>query len=541
MYKIPLPHSLGALKIRALRCFIAGRHYSIIAADLYKAKIAPRLAPHIGKALEIYQRHLQPRLEAMAQRLWAWIKTFEKQDPEVAFYPGALEVLEEPPSPIGRAVALVICVFFLFAVIWAGFGKVDIIATAQGKVIPTGRTKIIQPLDSGVVRAIRVQDGQIVKTGDVLIEIDTTISESERDRLQKELIAMQLDVARLRAALKMSEDPVADFVPPKGATDLQVETHKSQLTNQVQEIRSKLSSLDRQISQNEGNKAAVEATIQKLTQSIPLLQERTKVRKYLSDKGYGSKIDTLSTQQDLIEHEQELQVQQGRLMEASAGVASLQDQRAQAEAEYKHKNLDELSQAEQKAASLNEQLIQAEKKFRLQTLTAPVDGTAQQLAIHTEGGIVTPAQALLMIVPTGSRLEVEAMVSNKDIGFVHEGQEAEIKIDTFNFTKYGFIHGKVESVSHDAISRQKPAEGGNTASRSRQVGAESDSSEPNGEELVYAAKISLDKFQMYVDDHMVNLTPGMAVTAEIKTGSRRVIEYLLSPLFKHKQQALHER
>jgi hemolysin D len=174
----------------------------------------------------------------------------------------------------------------------------------------------------------------------------------------------------------------------------------------------------------------------------------------------------------------------------------------------------------------------------LQTLTAPVDGTVQQLAVHTEGGVVTPAQVLMSIVPTDSHLEIEAMISNRDIGFVRDRQEAEIKIDTFNFTKYGLVHGLVQSVSHDSIQREKPAD---KSESQRHTGDESDSSEPTGQELVYSARIALDETAMQIDDRLVPLEPGMAVTAEIKTGSRHIIEYLLSPLLRHKQMALRER
>lgn len=467
-----------------------------------------------------------------------WTQSFNKNSPETEFLPAALEVLETPPSPTGRATALLICLFFTLAIIWSCLGKVDIIATAPGKIIPTGRTKIIQPFETGVVRSIHVQDGQQIKAGDVLIEIDTTISEAEQSLLQKELIVAQLEAARLKAALKMSADPSAGFTPPDDATQQQIDLQQSQLASQVQEIRSKLAALDKQIAQSAGNRAAVTATIQKLSQSIPMLKERAQMRTYLSDKGYGSKLDTLSAQQELVEHEQELKVQHGRLAEATAGVSSLQQQRKQAEAEFRQKTLDDLAQAEQKASTLKEQLVQATQKYRLQTLTAPVDGTVQQLAIHTEGGVVTPAQALMAIVPKDSKLEIEAMIPNRDIGFVHKDQEAEIKIDTFNFTKYGFVKGKVLSVSQDAITQQKPP---TSADSTKKSGAENETSEPHGQELVYAARVSLDRTQMQVDDRLVNLSPGMAVTVEIKTGTRRVIEYLLSPLLKHQQNALRER
>ena len=395
-----------------------------------------------------------------------------------------------------------------------------------------------KPLESGVVKAIHVHDGQVVKEGDVLIEIDSTINEAERDRIQKEYTEGQLNAVRLHAALNMADDPEKDFTAPQDATEIQIANQKNLLLNQVREIRAKLDGLDQQIAQQQGNLAAVQSTINKLTQSIPYLEQRAKARDTLAKQGYGSKLDYLTTQQDLVEHQQELQVQQGKLAEATAAVSSLQQQRKQAEAEWKGKILNELTQTEQKTASLKEQLVQASKKFNLQTLTAPVDGTVQQLSVHTEGGVVTLAQALMSIVPADAHIEIESMVSNRDIGFVHAGEDAEVKVDTFNFTKYGLMHGHVVSISQDAITHEKPADHN---SDKRQAGAESDSSEPNGQELVYMAGVALDETQMWVDDRLVSLTPGMAVTVEIKTGSRHIISYLMSPIQKHMHQALRER
>ena len=182
-----------------------------------------------------------------------------------------------------------------------------------------------------------------------------------------------------------------------------------------------------------------------------------------------------------------------------------------------------LNKAEAKAAGLTHDVAKAEQRARFQTLTAPVDGVVQRLAVHTVGGVVTPAQALLVLVPQESQLEIEAMVSNRDIGFVHPGQEAEIKVDTFTFTRYGLLHGKVLSVSQDAISRDKPQEKGNDKTV---AGSDNASSEPKGQELSYAARISLDRTQMQIDDNIVNFGMGMAVTVEVKTGERSVLRYL---------------
>ncbi len=238
----------------------------------------------------------------------------------------------------------------------------------------------------------------------------------------------------------------------------------------------------------------------------------------------------------LVEQQEELGVQKSRQQEAEAAVAAIRETRNQAEAEYRHALSDDLAKAEQKASGLAQDLIKAEQRTRLQVLTAPVDGMVQQLAVHTIGGVVTPAQSLLVVVPSDSRLEIEAMVSNSDIGFVHAGQEAEIKVDTFNFTRYGLLHGEVVSVSQDAIIRDQQDRGND-----RRPGSPTDSSEPKGQELSYSARISLDRSRMQIDDRMVNLSPGMAVTVEIKTGSRMILSYLLSPLLRYRQESLRER
>jgi hemolysin D len=244
----------------------------------------------------------------------------------------------------------------------------------------------------------------------------------------------------------------------------------------------------------------------------------------------------LSDFQDLVGQQQDLLVQKSRYREADAAVAALVEARLKMMAEYQRTLLDDLAKAEQKATGLAQDVVKAIQRIQYQVLIAPVDGTVQQLSVHTVGGVVTPAQALV-VVPADSGLEIEAMVSNRDIGFIHVGGDVEVKIDTFNFTRYGLVHGKVLSISQDAITRDKPQDKSNNPT----PGSTTTSSEPKGQELVYAARISLDRTQMQVEENRVNLSPGMAVTAEIKTGSRRIVSYLLSPLLKYRQESLRER
>jgi len=460
----------------------------------------------------------------------------ERRKDELAFLPAALEIVETPPSPIGRAIAFTIIVAFSVALVWACIGTADIVAVAPGKIIPSGRTKTIQPFETGVVRSIHVRDGQKVNAGDVLLELDPTMTGAELGHLKSDLMAAQLDAARLRAALDGKDDSLSEFKPPDGAPSDLIQMHRRFLVSQIAEQIAKIAAIDRQIQQKEAERATIKASIEKLKAIIPPLQERVDIRKYLFNKELGSKLIYLTELQDLVGQQQEIVVQQSRYREAEAAIAALLETRSKTVAEYQRGLLDDLAKAEQKAAGLAQDVIKAEQRTSLQKLTAPVGGVVQQLAIHTIGGVVTPAQALMVIVPGETRLEIEAMISNRDIGFVEVGQDAAIKVDTFNFTRYGLLHGKVLTVSHDAIARDKPPD----KVSDKPQGAET-SSEPKGQELIYAARVSLDRTQMEVEDKRVNLSPGMAVTVEIKTGFRSIISYLLSPLIRYKHESLRER
>ena len=370
---------------------------------------------------------------------------------EVAFLPAALEITESPPSPIGRAIGASIIAVFCVALLWASLGSVDIVATATGKIVPGGRTKLIQPFETGVVRAIHVRDGQSVKAGDVLIELDPTMTDADQERQRSDLVAAELDVARLRAAL--TSDPLAAFRSPQGASAAEIEMHRQFLISQRAEQGAKLAEIERQQGQKEAERATTSASVAKLQATIPVLQERVDIRKTLVDKALASRVVYLSEYQELVGLQQDLVLQQSRLGEADAAIALLKETKERTAAEYRRATYDALAKAEQKAATAAQEVVKADRRTKLQQLTAPVDGVVQQLAVHTVGGVVTPAQSLAIVVPSESQLEIEAMLSNRDIGFVHPGQKAEIKIDTFNFTRYGLLHGDVLSVSTDAITR----------------------------------------------------------------------------------------
>jgi hemolysin D len=456
---------------------------------------------------------------------------------ETAFLPAALEVVETPPSPVGRAIGVTIILLFCAALVWAALGKVDVVATATGKIVVNGRTKVIQPAETGIVRAIHVRDGATVRAGDVLIELDPTINVAELDHVKSDLMGARLDAARLRAALATDGDSIAGFTPPAGASQQLVEMQRQLLASQTAEHAAKLAEIRSQLAQKDAERETTASTIAKLHATIPLLQERVNVRKFLYDKEIGSKITYLTELQDLVGQQHDVLVQQSKLHEAEAAVAELTHAKVKAEAEYRRTLYDDLAKAEQRAAGFAQDVIKGEQKARQQILTAPVDGVVQQLAVHTIGGVVTPAQVLAVVVPLDANLEISANVLNRDIGFIVPGQSAAIKVDTFNFTRYGLLHGRVLGISRDSIANDRRDD----KARGLSSGAESASSEPKDQELVYAARVSLDRSEMEIEGRSVELSPGMAVTIEIKTGSRRIISYLLSPLIRYHQEVLRER
>ena len=324
-------------------------------------------------------------------------RTQARRAEELAFLPAALEIVETPPSPIGRAIAATIMLLFCAALAWAWWGTIDIVASATGKIVPSGRTKVIQPFETGVVRSIEVQDGQVVKAGDVLIELDPTMNAAERDHQRSDLLAEQLNVARLHAALAGGDDPLGRFpAAPRCGSD--AGQHPTGAPAQPGErTRGQDRGIDRQQAQKEAERATIGSHDREARGAD---SGHPAARRHAQDAdGQGSGLEAdLSTRRcsSWSSSRRNSSFRRAVVQEAEAAVAAIRETRRQAEAEYRHTLSDELAKTEQKASGLAQELIKAEQKTRLQRLTAPVDGMVQQLAIHTVGGVVTPAQALLV-------------------------------------------------------------------------------------------------------------------------------------------------
>lgn len=438
---------------------------------------------------------------------------------EVHFLPAALALQEAPVHPAPRIIQWTIIAFAVIALLWACIGEIDVVATATGKIVPSGKSKVIQPSEVAVVKAIHVYDGQRVKAGELLVELDTQITGADVQRLKSDLLAAQVDSARAGAlldAIEEGREPASLASRIAQASEAQQRSAQTWLRGQYLELQSTLQQSDAEIAQRTAEIQAARAWVAKLQESLPIARQLAADYKRLLDKAYVAKHAYLEKEQQRLDQERELAVQQARVLELQAAKQQAESRRQSVLAQTRRAMLDLLHESEQRAAGLQQELSKAEQRNRLMHLTAPVDGTVQQLAIHTAGGVVTEAQPLMVIVPSNQPVEVEAMLENKDIGFVRPGQEVEVKVDTFTFTKYGVVHGTVVSISDDAIEDERLG-------------------------LVYSTRIQLKENSIVVGSQQVALSPGMSIRAEVKTDKRRVIDYFLSPLKEHQSESLSER
>ena len=430
------------------------------------------------------------------------------------FLPAAIELEQTPSSKAGRMIIWAIIVLFVIAIAWACFGKIDIVAVAQGRIIPSDHSKQIQAFEVARIDAIHVREGQTVQQGDALVTLNSKQASADVQRLAQEITERQHTIQRLRA--------FETWITGRGQTanasvDDGLALHQQPLLRQeTDEFQSRLETLANETRKLDAERSMVSAEISKKQRVLPILKERVDALETLHKKEFGSKLQYLELKQQWIEQEEDLAVQQARRQQLDAQVQGMTTQQATLIAEQRKRNLVQVQETELQLASLQQEQIKAQERLSQHQLTAPISGQVQQLAVHTIGGVVTEAQPLMIIVPKEAELEVEAKLLNKDIGFVQEGQQAQVKIDTFNFTKYGFIDAEILSISDDAIQDE-------------QLG------------LIYNARIRLKKNGLNVEGKWVNLSPGMSVTAEVKTGTRRLIEFFLSPLLRYQQESLGER
>lgn len=431
------------------------------------------------------------------------------------FLPAALEIIETPVSPTGRITAWVLIIGLAAAIAWLTFGKVDVVASANGKLIPADSVKLIQPADSGVVRAILVHDGQRVRAGQPLIQLDPTISTAEVEQAKKALETSELDAARSRAVLSALDGHGFAFAAPPGTPPDVAATQIAFARAQVADIEAGTSA---NVAKRDASAAArSEAQIQaaKLTETLPLLDEQIAANEQLLAKGYVSKLKVIEMRRQRLASARDRDAAIATASRAAAEMAAAQSAIAQATSEARSRVLADLTKADSDARLRREELSKASQKSSLRTLVSPVDGTITQLAVHTVGGVVEATKPIMTVVPSGGVLVAEVKILNRDIGFIRAGQEVAIKLEAFPFTRYGTLMGSVESIGSDAVEDEKLG-------------------------LVYPARITLTSAQgLRVGESKAGV--GMQVTADIRTGNRRILSYLLSPIEEISQASGKER
>lgn len=436
------------------------------------------------------------------------------------FLPPSLEVLEKPPHPAPRVLLWVTASVFAVGLVWAVIGKVDIITGAEGKIIPGGKVKVIQPLEKGVVTRILVSDGQLVKAGEPLVELDQTQNSADRRRVAAELDFVSHKLVRREIIAQWLAEGDSFRVTPEEARDAAQGKERAVDPRLLyEEWHAQVADVDTLKSQLEERRAELKTSkvlIQQYAATIPLLQIRVDAVKHLYEQKVMTKMDYLTLEEERQRqlHGQEAEV--ARAEQLSAAIVSVERQISALNSKALSDNLSQIDDLTRQKLSLTEELAKLSDASDKMLLSSPVAGTVKGLAITTIGGVVSPAEVLMEVVPLDERLEVEAFVGNQDIGYVREGQTAEVKIHTFPFTRYGIITAKVESVARDATVDEKLG-------------------------LIYRTRLSLTENTLLVDGTVTPLLPGMAVTAEIATGQRRLIEFFLSPLMRAKQESLRER
>ncbi|RSZ31144.1 MULTISPECIES: HlyD family type I secretion periplasmic adaptor subunit [unclassified Variovorax] len=440
---------------------------------------------------------------------------------EAAFLPAALSLQDTPVHPAPRRLAYALIALFLIALAWSIFGQVDIVAVAPGKIIVSERTKIIQPLEVSVVKRVLVRDGDHVEAGQPLVELDPTMATADRTNVNELLKSVQSEVMRTRALLKAlnAAEPHAPDLGktiPQGWTDEDLSSARAELNDEWSDVTAKLAKATAEINRRQAEIATAREVVAKLETTLPIARQREADFRQLADQGFMSSHANQDRTRERIEMERDLATQRARLAEANAALRESENTRVAYIAETKHSLRTREAAAELKRQQGTQDLTKAGQRERLTTLKAPVAGTVQQLATHTEGGVVTEAQPLMVIVPDGAQVAAEVTLENKDIGFVSPTQEAAIKLETFPYTRYGTVNATVKTVTADAVNDEKRG-------------------------AIFPVTLNLNSTTIDVDGRPIKLSPGMNLTAEIKTGKRRIIEFLLSPVQRATSESLRER
>jgi hemolysin D len=460
-----------------------------------------------------------------------------------AFLAPALEILETPPSPVRIALIWIICALAAASIAWSYIGRIDIIAVAQGKFQPTGRVKVIEPLETGKVAALHVFNGSRVAAGDVLVEFDRSSAEADAQSARAGLASSRAEAARRGAALEAASARQFDPAPTiawTGDTPPALRAREQRvLSADLGQVAAALASFEAQRGQKLAERDQLLLTIGTQKNLVATLQERVDMRTLLVAERAGAKAAVIDATETLQYQITQLAIQKGQLASGSRALDVFDKDMQKAIEAFRAENAQKLSEAERQAEELEQKLAKAEAAIEHLTLKAPIAGTVQASALTTIGQVVSSGQEVMRIVPEDAGLEIEVYVLNKDIGFVKLGQEAIVKVESFPFTQYGTILARVTRVARDSIP--EPEANQNEGDPARAAASATFAGAQRTQNLVFPVTLEPEAATIGVEGRLVPLTSGMAATVEIKTGSRRILEFIFSPLVEIAGSAMRER
>ena len=440
------------------------------------------------------------------------------------FAPGLLSIQESPPARLPRAVMYTVGVLFVILLLWAVFGKLDIIASADGHLVPETYIKIVQPSDAGIVQEILVKEGDQVKQGQVLMRMDTQVARADEKTIANDLALRTLQLRRIDAEL--AGKPL--FKKPDDPDDLfrQIE---SQYRDHRQSYVDVLEQAQEALKKSQHEYDSAREVLTKLQQITPILKQQADSYADMGKDGYVPQMTVLDKQRDYLEKSQDLRAQQSTIASLEAAVNQARKQVDQITSKYRSDLQNERVEAEGQHRKLEQDWLKQEHKSELLELKAPQSGIVKDIATHTIGTVVSPGTVLLSIVPENEPLVAEIMIKNDDVGFVYPQQKVKVKLASYPFAEYGMLDGVVTRIQADSDS--------DTQSQNKDQSKDKQQHSPS----VYKAIISLSSQVLESEGKNLKLVPGMQVVAEINQGSRTVMRYLLSPVSKTLDESGHER
>lgn len=462
------------------------------------------------------------------------------------FLPAALEIMETPPSPVRMALIVTLSAFAFCFLAWASFGRLDVVAIAQGKIQPAGRVKVVQSTEGGRVARIDAPNGAHVRAGDVLATLDQTQARADVDALEALRASLEAEILRRGFARALSVQAGAkesgplpliawpDRIP--AATRLR---EAQVLAADLAQLEAQIALLDAQIVSKQRERERLEAMGAMQADLVNTMEERVRMRETLALSGSGSRAALIEGRESLLAQRSTLASYQGQAKEAEASLAALARERAKLMQTFVSDNVQKQAEAERALDDAAQRLAKAHARLEATLLRAPADGIVQASGLYASGQVINAGQEIMRVVPADSALEVEAYLPNKDIGFVRVGDEAAVKVETFPFTRFGVLKGRVTQIARDAIPLPEAAQIEANPARGGEPGAPAGAQRVQN--LVFAVVVTLESPELRGPAGRVRVAPGMAVTAEIRTGSRTILEYLLSPVLEATSQAMRER